>query len=534
MCLPSLCFALDIPSGWHQYYDSEKNAQVFKPADGNANILVKYYPKEPLEKQDISDWLNARLSKSHAPEGEWLDQAEVIRDNANYAHGQRKYRRPDRTVGSLVAVAITVDRVHARLAIMLFDEHHDNKNLMDQSFKILRNIYEAEKADVSKEGRKKQIEVSPPNVDGIQSGGPIKPGRYVGSKTWDHEVKSRFEIMLYSTGEYEFLRGYDKSGYYVYSQASGRLNLVEDFYNSTYKPKRDYCLYGVKEQTGVPVIYAREDNNRFLLNWVNPVDRLSPRQRKQYDQMKNAGKGGYAYITMPERGVTNDQIETILYTYVEEYFGGIEVHEKIYLLMKDGRVREGLPVAPNNLDVAKSRSREPGRWGWWKYDGNRYHFAWDIDRKHYTSPKGKQMRSIPIPAGTRLSGNWGWSSSFSSLDFSSVSFWGVYLDKKGRFKRYSNNSMQAGGPMALYPADLVAAYSDDEGSVVAIIGERIGGGSSTKRKGPNSHRVGSYEFAGYNLILKYDNGVVRHLPTFATDDKLNGIWFEGGRLYRKD
>jgi hypothetical protein len=417
---------------------------------------------------------------------------------------------------------------------MLFDEHLDNKKLMNQSFKILRNIYEVEKAEASKEGRKKEIEVSPPNVDGIQSGGPIKPGRYVGSKTWDEEVRKHFEIMLYSTGEYEFLRGDDKSGFYVYSQASGRLNLAKDFYNSTYTPKRDYCLYGVEEQTGVPVIYAREDNNRFQLNWVNPVDRLSPRQRKQYEQMKNADQAGYAYTTMPEKGVTNDQIETILYTYVDEYIGGIKVHEKVYLLMKDGRVREGLPVAPNILDVAKSRSREPDRWGWWKSDGNRYLFAWNINRKNYTSLKEIQMRSIPIPAGTRLSGNWGLSSSFSSLDFSSVSFWGVHLDNEGRFKRYSNNTMQAGGPMSLYPAEMVTAYKDDEGSVINITGEWIGGSSSTRRKGSNSHRVGSYEFDGYNLILKYDNGVVRHLPTFATDDKLKGIWFEGSRLYRKD
>jgi hypothetical protein len=39
--------------------------------------------------------------------------------------------------------------------------------------------------------------------------------------------------------------------------------------------------------------------------------------------------------------------------------GGIETNEDICLLMKDGRGMDGIPVALDRLDVAKSRSREP-------------------------------------------------------------------------------------------------------------------------------------------------------------------------------
>jgi hypothetical protein len=529
------CFALDIPAEWKQHFDSRKNAQVFQPVDSSNNILIKYYAKAPLGKKDISDWLSNKLSNSTAPKGDWLNQATVIRDTANYAHGERYFQRPDGVTGHLVAVAVTADRAHARLAIMIYYDKAENKTLMKQAYQILTHIYDTEKADADKEGRKKNIEASPPKIDGIKAGGPIKPGRYVGSQTWGQEVKRHFELMLYDTGEYEFLRGYDKSGYYIYSQATGRLNMHKDFYNSSYHPKEEFCIYGSRENTGIPMIYAREDDNKYRLNWVNPVDRLSPRQRNQLDKIKNAGKGGYQYVTEPGKGISNEQIETILYTYKDNYSsGGIEIDEAIYLLMKDGRVRNGLPVAPNRLDVAKSRSREPDRWGWWKYDDMSYSFAWNIDRKHYSAPYGKQMRSIPIPAGTRMQGDWGGSSSFGSLDFSSVSFWGIQLDKSGRFKRYSNNMMQAGGLGAGYPSDLVTAYSDEEGSVVTVIGENIGGGTRSKSNRPNSHRIGSYEFDGYNLTLKYDNGVQRHLPTFATDDSFRGIWFEGGRLSRKD
>jgi hypothetical protein len=526
---------MDIPAGWKQHIDNQKNAHVFQPVDNNKDILIKYYAKEPLGKKDISDWLNIKLSNSKAPMGNWLNQADVIRDTANYARGGRNFRRPDGASGHLVAVAVTADRTYARLAIMIYYDKGENKLLMKQAYEILTQVYDAEKTDANKEGRKKDIETSPPKIYGIKSGGRIKPGRYVGSLTWDQEVKRHFELILYDTGEYEFLKGYDKSGYYVYSQATGRLNMHEDFYNSSYQPKQEFCIYGIREKTGIPMIYAREDKNKFRLTWVNPVDRLSPRQRDQLQKMKNAAKGGYQFVTEPGKGISNSQIETILYTYKENYnSGGIEIDEAIYLLMKDGRVRKGLPVAPNILDVAKSRSREPDRWGWWKYDHNRYSFAWNIDRKQYSTPYGKQMRSVPIPAGTRLQGDWGGSSSFVSLDFSSVSFWGVWLDKNGRFRRYRNNSMQAGGPMANYPSDLVTGYSDDEGSIVTVIGPNVGGGTRTKNNRPDSHRIGSYEFDDYNLTLKYDNGVERRLPTFATNDSFRSIWFEGGRLSRKD
>jgi hypothetical protein len=81
--------------------------------------------------------------------------------------------------------------------------------------------------------------------------------------------------------------------------------------------------------------------------------------------------------------VRTEQIETILYTYERRYYSGSSIEEEIYLLTKSGRVMDGIPVARNLLDVAKSQNREPDRWGWWKYDGERYSFAWNMDQSHY-------------------------------------------------------------------------------------------------------------------------------------------------------
>lgn len=530
------CYAVEIPIGWQQRFDTKRNAQLFQPIEPVSNILIKYYPKEPLHGSGIHNWLRNKLSSSKAPRGKWQGQADIVRDSANYAHGKRAFQRADGGAGLLEAVAVTVDRENARLAIMIHDKQSEGKELLKQAYQILTNIYQAEKADALNEGRNRDIETRPPEIEGMKLGGPIKPGRYVGSKTRDQEVKWHVEVILYETGEFEFLRGYDKSGSYLYSQALGRLNMVEDFYNSSYQPNRNFCVYGVHQQSGKQMIYAREDNNLYRLRWENAVDRLSPRQRKQLDEVESRNTRGYKYIAEKGEGISTDQIETILYTYKDTYqIGGMETDEAIYLLMKDGRVRDGLPIPPSRMDVAKSRSREPGRWGWWKYQEDRYSFSWNIERKHYKVPEGKQIKTVPIPKGTRLTGDWGASSSFVSLDFSDISFWGVILNKDGRFKRYHRNTKQAGASVGspFGFGDLVTAYNSDEYSAVTVVGERVGGGSSTRRK-TDKNRIGSYEFDGYTLILKYDSGVVKYLPTFATSDKFRGIWFEGGYLHKTD
>ncbi|MET0029210.1 MAG: hypothetical protein ABW101_16395 [Candidatus Thiodiazotropha sp.] len=526
---------MGLPTGWNQHFDNRKQAQVFQPANQASDLLIKYYPKALLEHQDISNWLRSRLNASKPPRGEWLNDADMVRDSANYAHGSRPFRQADGSTGKLVAVAVTLDRLYARLAVLIYTENSVNKTYLKQAFPILRAIYDTEKTDALAEGRGTDIEKSPPNLKGLKEGGPIKPGRYVGTKTRSQKALGSYEVMLYETGEYEFLGGKAKSGRYTYSQATGRLNLAGDFYNINSYHLEDYCVYGTDEKSGTPTIIARDDDERYRLSWVNPVDRLSPRQNKELEALKRAREKRYPHVTNPGDGVSDEQIETLLYTYEDNYIGGgIQTDEAIYLLMKDGRVMDGIPVAPNRLDAAKSRSREPDRWGWWQLEEGRYRFAWNVDRKHFVMPKGKQIKGIPIPANTRLDGDWGASSTYSSLDFSSTSFWGVYLDGSGRFRKYHSNMMQAGGEFQTGTSNpLVTSISNDEGSSTSVIGSNVGGGTSSRNNKPNSNRVGNYQFDGYNLTLKFDNGEEKYLPAFATDDENRGIWFESGRLYRK-
>jgi hypothetical protein len=539
---PTICLAGPAPDypGWIRSFDSKKQAIVYRPQPSSgADILVKIYPSKLLENQGVDQWLLNKLTHSKSPQGKWTGDPSVTRYTANLASGRRQFIKKNRAKASLDAIAVSVDRQYVRLGVAIYTEEKKNKAYIKQGVKILSGLTKIEKADALEQQRGLDLEKSPPKVKGIKTGGiPIKPGRYVGAKTTrENEILSRFEVMLYANGEYEFL-GSKETGLYVYSAATGRLDLEDDLSNNTYRPHEEFCVYGINQKNDKPMIYAEEgvlSRYSIRLLWTNPPDRLSPSKREIAKKMADEEKNRYKYITNPGDGIKPEQIEAVLYTSDISMAGGqTSLYAEAYVLMKDGRVMDGMPVAPNVLDVAKSRSREPDRWGWWKHDGERYRFSWNVDRKNYTVPRGDQIVAKPIAAGTKLDGTWKGSSTFSSLDVSITNFWGVHLTKEGRFEKFSNSLAQGGGEMsggAIQP--LVTAYKDDEGSSVSVIGSNIGGGTSTKNNRPGSDRKGWYEFDGYNLILKFDNGKIKRLLTFTTDTQTNTIWFEDDPLLRK-
>jgi hypothetical protein len=521
---PQHLLAQELPPGWRQQI-GHKNTIIYQPinAGGNLDIQVKYYPSVPLEQNDIGDWLRKKLTFSKAPVGEWQGKMKYTRSTANIATGSRSFKKADGNIGHIEVMAVSLDRQNVRLAAMVYSDNPANQPYLNQIKPLFTNIIKLEKEKILKQGGKLRMETRPPKVKEINPGGPIQPGRYVGSRIKHNEVWSHYDIMLYANGEYEYLDEEDKSGRYLYSQETGRLNITDGFYNY----KEDFCVYGLNKKTGKQTIYAEDDGYKYRLNWIRSIDRLAPSQRKWIDTLKKHRKKRYKYVTEPGNGISPDQIETVLYTFHFHYGGGgMVIDEAAYLLTTDGRVMKDIPVALNRLDVAKSQSREPERWGWWQHDGEQYRFAWEIDRAEYTLPVGEQMKASPIPAGTHLDGDFTTSSSYSNFFSSRSSFWGVILSKDGRFLEHSRSMMQSGGEM-MGNGPLATAISSDEGTSVSIIGSVAGGGSSTKSKRSKSHREGTYEFNGYNLTLKYDDGRVKHLLTFSTTDKLDDIWYDG-------
>jgi hypothetical protein len=109
----------------------------------------------------------------------------------------------------------------------------------------------------------------------------------------------------------------------------------------------------------------------------------------------------------------------------------------------------------------------------------------------------------------------------------------VHLSKEGRFEKFRNSLAQGGGEVTGMGGPQITAYKDDEGSSVSVIGANIDGGATTKNNKPGSDRKGWYEFDGYNLTLKFDNGKVKRLLTFMADKDATTVWFKGGPLLRK-
>jgi hypothetical protein len=521
--LPSFLFAaVATPSGWHQHLDSKKNTITLQPVSGSSasNLIVKYYPIEWLEHQDISDWLQNKLTANKAPVGQWQSKPDVIRDKANVAHGFRTFQNKAGIRGRLSAVAVTMDRQYVRLAVMIQIENAANQGYLEQGRTLLWDIYKIEKADALEQERGHDIEPALPKIEGIKKGVDIKPGRYVGSLTKNQKVLSHYEVILYPNGEYEFLKGLEKSGRYTYSQYTGRLDMTGDFNNfDNFIDEDDFCLYGLQEKTGNLVILARDDRSKYQLRWVSSVDRISPEQKKKLEALKQEEANRYPYVTRPGKGVALDQIETVLYTY-EDYHdaGGVETEEALYLLLKDGRVMDGIPVAPNKLDVAKSQSREPDRWGWWKHDGKQYRFAWNANRTHFVIPTGQQVKAKPIPAGTQLEGTWEASTSYVSHDFTSTLLWGVSFDNSEQFKKYHKHKIVVEGETLISNA-----YHDTKDEQ----------GSDLTRNRFERDQEGSYIFNGYHATLKYGGGLDKQILSFTTGEDFKRIWFEDSLLSRR-
>ena len=311
------------------------------------------------------------------------------------------------------------------------------------------------------------------------------------------------------------------------------MNIDVGFENSTYDHKDEYCVYG-KEKTGESIIFSRDGGWQRKLVWVAASDRPAPAEVAKAKQVAIAEAKRYKHVVEPGKGINEDEIESIIYAWETNFrSGAIQLDQEAFLLMKDGRVLDGLPTAPDSLDVAASRSREPDRWGWWKKEKDgRYTFAWPVRPREYRQPNGKQVIGKPFEKGTRLDGDFGSASTAINIasNYSSVRFWGIKFSKNGRFLKYRHGSTQIGGTPGLEA--LTTAVWDDEGAVSSTLSSNVTMMSKSKTQRLMTDRMGTYELDGYRLTLKFDDGHTEQLGTF-TDEEGKAVWFEGSSLGKR-
>ena len=536
-CSVSLAQSDPLPAGWLETKDTKKNAIEYSKRGDTSGSIVKIYLPAPLEQHTADEWLREKLTTSKAPKGVWLDDLSITRSSANIALGHRSFQQLDGKLGRLDAFVSTLDQVFVRLGVSIFIPTNNNGSLMKESVAVLSSrMLQYIKQDSTEQKFGSSIEATPSKVSGIQPGGvDIKPGLYVGSyRQKNGKVFGKRSVILYDNGEYEFLHK-EVHGTHVYFKGNGRFDMEDEFYNSSYRDK--LSIYGIDQQSNEYTIYAEKQggfgNVVSRLVWSSPPDRLSPSIREEQEKLKEQEERRYKFTTRPGQGIKESDIEAVLYTWELRItgFGTNQFVVEPYLLMKNGRVMDYIPVAPFMLDEAKSRSREPDRWGWWKRKDDKFVFAWTKDKNKFSRPRGTQGIGSPIPAGTKLEGFWQHKGSFSTGAATVVSSRSVTFTKDGRFQTSSSTMTGVDGAQ-LGGDGYAVGLSSDEGSTSSASVGPVSSGSRSKSNNSEDDRTGSYTFDGYNLTLEYDNGQVVYEFTFAIGDEYKELWFKGGYLKR--
>ena len=233
----------------------------------------------------------------------------------------------------------------------------------------------------------------------------------------------------------------------------------------------------------------------------------------------------YPHVTAPGQGISAAQIETVLYQFKQIYtVTGLQMLEWVYLLLKDGTVQEGLPVAPADLDVARSRAAEPKKWGRWRREGGGYALAWPDKPNEFERVQGIVLR--PGRPGSTVTGRWRASSSYSIPGGASVwGTWAVHLKGDGRFEQTRFGGGSAGGSGG--DAQVSTVY-DEKGAVVSSSGRGFAIGSESRTADRGDHS-GRYEIDGHTITLQYDDGrVVRQ--AYAMDAQRKTLWWKGSLL----
>ncbi|WP_124539965.1 hypothetical protein [Piscinibacter terrae] len=531
--------AQTLPPGWQSRPGAEGRL-VFSPVQPGPGEFteVTFSARSSMNGQSVDKWLAAALiNDTPPPGGTWQGPPSIKADTLNTAQGTRMYRDNAGGQGFAIYMAVSLDQSNARYARWVVNSEATGRRYTEAGKSLMAQLPMLEKRGANEEHRAVRVEPPPPGVKGMRAGGAIVAGRYEGDAMSGKTFMYHVVLLVHANGEYEFVQGGGNAsnpGTYRYQPGSGKLDVaVGLFYNSTYRPDENFCVFG-RDANGQPVIYAEEDYgvsvHRAWLRRVGEVDRPPHTAVEAARMAADVEAARYQFVTEPGKGVPMSEIETLYYAWSQVYtVGGMKMEEAVYLLLKDGTVRDGLPVAPTELDVATSRRREPLLWGRWRKQGGDYVFTWDDKSNHFEKAQGFAL--VPAAKGTRLDGRWSTSASFGFVGgASSWSKTTLVLGKDGRFEKMRAGGAAAGGPGSSSDT-MVSTVHDDKGAVSSGTGPGFAVGSQRKAA-DKGDRTGSYEIDGFNITLRHDDGTVIRQP-FAIEPKNRSVWFGGSLMSSK-
>lgn len=214
----------------------------------------------------------------------------------------------------------------------------------------------------------------------------------------------------------------------------------------------------------------------------------------------------------PGAGLPPAQVHGLLYNgYGATGANGYEFREDVFLLLKDGTAYLGHAVAPNALDVAKSRKLEPQLWARWRAKGDGFQILhqddfgrpdgdWSDQPGNLTGAWKPNQRLDATYTAQAFHGSLALGGTYSSTAYK--------FTDDGRFevigyKQSGSGSMAAASGFTASGA----GYSDGKGSRASAGGGTAGvfAGSQSRSDDGASQR-GGYRLEGLSLVLKYDDG----------------------------
>ncbi len=526
------------PNGW-KTQSKTGGARIFTPPDlGNGEVYsVAVYDSAPGEGATLEEYLRKFAGPVGKTAGKLASPLKIQVRDGRVVSGTGVYAGPNGTALGVMFLGVSLDggdNIHMSRTLFsaqdgLFTRYKtENEAILDAMMSRVK----------AETGR--NLEVTPSIVrQKLKTlGGEFKPGVYAGNQYRGAELQLRFRVYLFANGEYLLCdhndqnltkRYFDElSGQYGYNRNSGKINIDWTVGLGTYG-EDGWAYYG-RDASGKPAIYAEQNagfkSERTLLTYVGPpTKRVSKSQKAAVEAAQEAERNRFKYVTAPGKGVPNAKIAAIL---LDSKYNGGSVDETTYLLLKDGSVYADLPVAPDTLDVLKSKQREPAKWGKWRLVGKGYKVSWE--GAPYQNLAGSKV--LPAPAQTKLAGRYGTGRFSGTIGMTaSSSQWGVTVGKIGRFRKDSQSLTTSSMGFGDNQTNIASGSNDGE-SFAGGSGPGFAFSSSQKKKNPNGAREGDYSLNGYVLTLRYDNGKVARLPFFFTGADRKGLWFEGSTMTR--
>jgi hypothetical protein len=564
------------PVGWSSRDD--RGMQLLTPGDlpTGASYTIAVFPREPAGTAALDAWLQSRADADAASTGERVEErAGVTRATAEILLTSRVLRATSGAQVAALYFSVEPTTTERRLIRVMTSSPELIRKYQTVTMETVRNSATATTAaqsttnasatssaartpippvtgtaaatspqtpDATRISSDVVVRTPAPRNRAFTAGGPLVPGKYIGQQvsTDTREVVNEQTLSLYPNGEYR--HRFTKNGNavreesFAYDPTTGRIDLeygsLLQIVNSRINPDRDFAVAGRMTSNGTPILYAENDRGyttlMTMLVYAGPNTEPTPSAARRAAAAAEAEAARYKYVVAPGRGIQDAQIAAVyLRLQNRQTMGlsfqlGVSTQLSLFLLLTDGTVHDGIPVAPDEMDIAASRRREPDTWGRWRRAGNVIQVAWSKTPQQWEELQGNPV--LKARATDVLQGRFSGGDSYTSGDNASYALYGVSFSPGQRFETDSRSGSGTGTLTEAMGGTTVQTTQENERSTTTV--GTSSATATTQTRGPGASRSGTYLVSGWNIEARYGDGRVVRAPFFFLDDARDALYWD--------